>query len=254
MKMINSVPEICDLAIRIDQPEEEDGDLKCVAEFRLFKGDLPIGDEECEISISKAMISIDLAGLSPVPGTRYGEPRHNNSVRITKNFAKQTSRGKSYRLSAEANASASSLLPKVTASGEVHGSSKAGTDVQATDTTEHLRVRALPSLRWEVSEPFGDILDGTYLEEDQLVKLQKSDRANQISFCAWVTVKQRDLAINQITLGVSSVSFFARLSTTQRRLLDIFIAKSLSSALNWGGNYRGEIKLSEYVTEVASAE
>lgn len=252
--MTNRLPEVCELGIRIDQLEEEGGDLHCVAEFRLFKGDLTLGDEECQISISKAMISIELEGLSPTPGTRYGEPRKKNSVQIRKSVTKQTSRGSSYKASGDLGVSTFSLRGKATASGEYYSSSEAGTAVEATDTFEHLRVRALPNLRWEVSEPDGEPLDGTYLEGDGLVKLQRADRANRTSFCAWVTVKQRDLVIKQITLGTSSQGFFGRLNTTQRRLLDIFIAKSLSSALNWGGNYCGEIKLSEHFIEVASAE
>lgn len=250
----NSVPEICELGIRIDQPEDEDGDLRCIAEFRLFRGDLLIGDEECQISISKAMITVDLTGLSPAPGTRYGEPRKSNAVPITKHVRTQTSRATSYGAGGGLGVGSSSPEAKVAIGGEIHRSCEAGTATEASDTFEHLRVRALPNLRWEVREPDGDALDGTYLEGDDLLKLRKSDRANQVSIRAWVTVKQRDLVINQITLGPPLLSLFGRLSTTQRRLLDIFIAKSLSSALAWGGSYRGEIKLSEHFSEVAVGE
>tara|TARA_R110002072_G_scaffold89424_3_gene200481 strand:+ start:2110 stop:2874 length:765 start_codon:yes stop_codon:yes gene_type:complete len=254
MKTTNSIPEICELEIQVGQPEEKDGDLCCVAEFRLFKGDIPIGDEECQISISKAMISVELEGLSPAPGTRYGEPRKNNAVCITKSTKKQTNRGSSFKAGGGLDVGHSLLSANVTAGGEIHGSSEAGTAIEASDTFEHLRVRALPNLRWEVSEPDGVPLDGTYLEGDDLVKMHKSDRANRASFRAWVTVKQRDLDIKQIILDTSSRNFFGRLNTNQRRLLDIFIAKSLSTALNWGDNYRGEIMLSEHVSEVAGEE
>jgi len=250
----NSVPEICELGILIDQPEEKEGDLRCVAEFRLFRGDLLIGDEECQISISKAMISVELTGLSPAPGTRYGEPRKSNAVRITKSVRTQTSRARSYGAGGSLGVGGSLTVAKAAIGGEIHHSCEEGSAIEANDTFEHLRVRALPNLRWEVSEPDGNVLDGTYLEGDDLVILQKSDRANQVSFRAWVTVKQRDLVINQITLGTPSLSLFGRLSTTQRRLLDIFIAKSLSSALAWGGTYRGEIKLSEHLSEVEGGE
>ena len=131
MKTTNSVPEICELEIQIDQPEERDGELRCVAEFRLFKGDIPIGDEECQISISKAMISVELEGLSPAPGTRYGEPRKNNAVCITKSVRKQTNRGSSFKAGGGIDIGPSSLLTNVTAGGEIHGSSEAGTAIVA---------------------------------------------------------------------------------------------------------------------------
>lgn len=254
MKTTNSIPEICELEIQVQQPEEKDGDLRCVAEFRLYSGDIPLGDEEFQISISKAVISVELEGLSPTAGTRYGEPRKNNAVCITKSVRKQTNRGSSLIAGGDFNVSAASLSANVVAGGKIHDSTEASTTIEANDTFEHLRVRALPNLRWEVSEPDGVPLDGTYLEGDDLVKMQKSDRANRASFRAWVTVKQRDLVIKQIILDTSSRTFFARLNTNQRRLLDIFIAKSLSRALNWGSNYRGEIMLSEHVSEVAGEE
>ncbi|MDD7973891.1 hypothetical protein [Roseinatronobacter alkalisoli] len=251
MDTTNSIPEICELEIRINQPEDRDGELRCIAEFRLFRGDIPIGDEECQISISKAVISVELEGLSPAPGTRYGEPRKSNAVSITKSIRKQTSSGSRF----EAGGCLSGdFSANVTVGGTIHGSSEADTAIEVSDNFVHLRVRALPNLRWEVSEPDGVPLDGTYLEGDDLVRMQKSDRANRASFRAWVTVKQRDLDIKQIISDASSRTFFGRLSTNQRRLLDIFIAKSLSTALNWGKNYRGEIKLSEHFSEVAGEE
>jgi hypothetical protein len=250
MKTTNSIPEICELDIRICQPEDQDGDFRCVAEFRLFKGDIPLGDDECEITICKAMISLEVEGLSPAQGTRYGEPRKPNAVSITKSANRQTSRSTNYRTSADVDIEPPKLHLKAGAGTSVSGSSEAGTDLKYDDCYEHLRVRALPNLRWEVSEPDNSPLDGTYLEGDDLIRLQKADRANRASFRAFVTVKQRDIDIKQIHLDNASVSFFSRLDKNQRRLLDIFIAKSLSSALNWGKKYRGEIKLSEHNCEV----
>ncbi|WGT48902.1 hypothetical protein [Thioclava nitratireducens] len=250
MKTENSIPEICELGIRLDQVETVKGDLRCIAEFRLYNGDLPIGDHECQVSISKATISIELEGLEPSPGTRFGEPRKNNSVPVKSVTTRETSRSGAVNFAG----SASLKGAKGSASAKFDASSQEGKAVEADDSYEHLRVRALPQLRWEVSEHDGKALDGTYLEEDQLVALQRTDRANRTSFRASVTVKQRDLLIAQIADSERAVDFFSRLNTSQRRLLDIFIAKSLSSALNYKTPYRGEIKLSEHVSEVPDAE
>lgn len=50
MSTTNAFPEICELGIRIDPTTDEDGDISCLAEFRLYKGDIPVGDEECELN------------------------------------------------------------------------------------------------------------------------------------------------------------------------------------------------------------
>lgn len=245
----NALPEICELNIRIDTNVHEGEEINCVAEFRLYKGDIPLGDEECEITISKATISINTEGLEPKPGTRYGEPKKKNTVPITKTTQQKNNKKTDYLLSGGMKAGLDSAIPHLAGNASKSGSTEQNSCIETAETTEHLRVRALPNLRWEVSEPKDDPLDGTYLENDTLLSMNRLSGANRTSFTATVTVKQRHLQIRQIIQDDISIKFFNRLSTNQRRLLDIFIAKSLSSALNWKQSYRGEIILSEHKCE-----
>jgi hypothetical protein len=147
-----------------------------------------------------------------------------------------------------AEVSAASVAARGTATGERNKCSERGETFETSETIEFLRVRAISDLRWEVSEHSGP-LNGTYLEEDRLLSMEKVDRANLTSFRATVTVKQRDIAIREIEAGHKRRGLLGKFSTNQSRLFDIFVAKSMSAAQHRGGNYRGEIQLSEYTNE-----
>jgi len=106
-------------------------------------------------------------------------------------------------------------------------------------------VTARPNLRWEISEPKDEFLDGTYMEGQQLFAAALSGKSNRTACTISLKVRQRDLVINQVIRNESALSFFQSLSESQRRLIDIFIAKSLSEATYGNRRYVGEIVLSE---------
>ncbi len=128
------------------------------------------------------------------------------------------------------------------------------TILTAHDRFVHHRVKALPNLRWEVREADDSRLDGTYLESDSLLRFTRTERANRTALLARATVRQRDVAISQVVKDATSWKYFERFSTTQRRLLDIFIAKSIDSALRGRGQYVGEITLSTAHIELPDEE
>ena len=112
------------------------------------------------------------------------------------------------------------------------------------DLLVHHRVKALPNLRWEVREADDSPLNDTYLESDSLVRFARAERANRTTVLARATVRQRDVAIDQVVKDKLSLRYFTRISQTQRRLMEIFILKSIDSALRGTGKYVGEITLS----------
>ena len=75
MNTRNAVTELCELVIRVEPSAANEGELDCIVELRVASGDVDLGDETCEISISKLTLSLDLEGSTPVPGSRLGEPR-----------------------------------------------------------------------------------------------------------------------------------------------------------------------------------
>ncbi len=254
MNTTNSIPEICELGIRIVSAPDQEGCLICAAELRLHNGDIQLGDEVCEVSVSKLTISIDLEGLEPVPGSRHGEPRRPNATRIDRTVTQTNAAGKSYKAASDASLNTTTPALRASAGGEISGSTAHETALTVHDQDEHLRVRAIPSLRWEVSEPDGAQLSGTYLNGESLLGLARAERANRSSLSVRVGVRQRDLNINHVVTGVASLNFFNKIGNTQKRLLNIFITKSLSAAVSGSGKYLGEIILSDHSGEIRDEE
>lgn len=246
LSTINSLPDICELEVRLNKVSSDQEEIECVVDLRIHNSEIALGDEECQVCFKKLTISVDLEGLDIVPGSRFGEPRKSNEVSFTKHSTQEKSKEKKlgYGLStafgrgrvdasASANAGSQSLAK--------HTTSNESREVQV-----HRRVKARPNKRWEVAELDNEPLDDTYLENTVLFRANKAIGSNRERIAAEVKVKQRDLLVNQIRITQSAETFFSRLSINQRRLLDIFIAKSISSALYDGKTYIGEIVVSKF--------
>lgn len=242
----NSIPDLCELEVRLVGDLETDDDVYCVIDLRVHKGEIPLGDEECEVCFQKITVSVDLGGLSIVPGSRFGEPKKNNAVALKRISTEIDKRKKIAGLSFLAKATTSSVEGNAEFRSGLSSSNERESKLESTECEEHYRVRARPNQRWEVIEPDGSALDGTYLEDELLFQMSRVAGSNMETISIDVKVKQRDLQINQMVFTQSAVKFFSGLSKTQRRLIDIFIAKSLSSKLYDGKCYLGELVLSTY--------
>lgn len=254
MNTRNAVSELCELVIRVEPSAAREGELDCIVELRLASGDVDLDDETCEISISKLTLSLDLEGATPVPGSRFGEPRRQPISEMDRVITQENEVATAFKGSANANLDITGPSLGASASGEVKASVRRETVLTAHDRFVHHRVKALPNLRWEVREADDSRLDGTYLESDSLVRFTRMERANRTALLARATVRQRDVAIGQVVRDPISWKYFERFSTTQRCLLDIFIAKSIDSALRGRGKYVGEITLSSADVELPDEE
>lgn len=254
MNTKNAVSELCELIIRVEPSAAYEGELDCIVELRLASGDVDLGDETCVISISKLTLTLDLEGVKPVPGSRFGEPRRQPIAEMDRVVTQQNEVATAFKASANANLDIIGPSLGASASGEVKASVLHGTVLTAHDRFVHHRVKALPNLRWEVREADDSRLDGTYLESDRLVRFTRTERPNRTALLARATVRQRDVEIGQVVRDTFSWKCFERFSTTHRRLLDIFIAKSIDSALRGPGKYVGEITLSSADVELPDEE
>lgn len=244
MNTRNAVSELCELVIRVVPSDSPEGQLDCIVELRLASGDVDLGEESCVISISKLTLCLDLEGAIPVPGSRFGEPRKQHTSEMDRVITQENQVAKAFRASAGAELDTNGPALGASASGEVKASVRRETVLTTNDRLVHHRVRALPNLRWEVREADDSRLDGTYLESDSLMRFTRAERANRTAVLARATVRQRDVVISQVVRDSFSFKYFDRFNPTQRRLMDIFIAKSIDSALRGSGKFVGEITLS----------
>lgn len=246
MNTTNSLPDLCELAIQFEECGAEENVLQCIVELRISNGEIPLGDEECEVNFGRLILSVDVEGIAIEPGSRYGEPLKKNAVAVTKTSNTKKSHNQSRRAQLTGS---SAKIPEITADFDAGCSTRVEAEVSTIDEDHHLRVKARPNGRWEVTEPDRDILDGTYMQGDTLFLAKATGKANRRAACVQLKVKQRDLKINKIMRNESAVSFFRRISEDQKRLIDIFIAKSLSNATYSNRKYMGEITLSEHIFE-----
>ncbi|MBM3603287.1 MAG: hypothetical protein FJX25_00695 [Alphaproteobacteria bacterium] len=254
MNTRNAFSELCELVIRVVPSETPEGELDCIVELRLASGDVDLDEESCEISISKLTLYLDLEGAIPVPGSRLGEPRKQQTSEMDRVTTQENKVATAFNASAHANLDITGPALGASASGEVKAAVQRETVLTRHDRLVHHRVKALPNLRWEVREEDESRLDGTYLESDSLMRFTRTERANRTAVLARATVRQRDVAISQVMKDPLSWKYFERFNTTQRRLLNIFIAKSIDSAVRGNGKFVGEITLSSANIELPDEE
>lgn len=248
----NHVTELCELVVRVEPSQGTAGELSCNVELRLASGDIDLGGEVCEVSISRLTVALDLEGLTAVPGSRYGEPRRPSVVEQERVTTQKNDASRSFKAAAGATLDMAGPSLGASASGEVRAEVHKETVLKSEDRFVHNTVAALPNLRWEVREVDDRRLQGTYLEGDCLLRLTPAERANRSAVVARTTVKQRDVSIDQVVASAVSFEFFKKMSNTKRKLMELFIKKSLDSALQGSGKFTGEITLS--VAEVDVAE
>lgn len=239
----NSIPDLCELLVRLVEDPEDSSALLCLVDLRIANGEIPLGDEDCRVGFQRLTVSVDTEGVAINPGSRFGEPKKNNSVTISQTVTNQGNKKKGWKTSGGVNQTG---VPLVKAEAEGECSSGQMTQSILKDEFSDLRVKARPNGKWEVSEPNGGVLDGTYLEGDQLFSSSPFEGANRSGVTLQVKVKQRDLSVNKLMRNDLGFSFFNRLSEGDKRLVDIFIAKTLSKAVYGKRKYMGEIVLSEF--------
>lgn len=249
MLTTNCFPEICELEVRIENDPINENELCCVTDFRICPGSITLGDDDCDISIVKVKIKVEIEGLQAVPKSRFGEPTKPNAVPITKRTMESSKNARSFQGHAEADLGTEGARAKIHASGHRESASEIETAKETLEPTNFLRVRALPSLQWEVSEQTNEPLSATYLNGDTLLKIVKSDKANRSSISMHISTRQRDILIKPEKAEAKTFAFFEQRDQNKKRLMDIFITKSLSHSLSWQ-DYRGEIKLSLHYREL----
>lgn len=242
----NNFPDICEFELRMKNKSDRSVEFDCLADFRVRAEEITLGDEECEVFFVKATISLQLEGFDPIPGSRFGEPKKVNVVERTEECRAATSNSRDVTIEGGVKLGWSGLSANGGMNYNMTKSDSQGSSSQLNFSSNHYRVKAIPNLKWEITEHDGSMLNETYLESDQLISLTERSKANRRMVSVDVSVKQRDLRIEMVRKGVTA-GVLGKINNTQRKLLDIFIAKSINSKIPGAGQYQGGIKLSQFI-------
>lgn len=249
----NNFPDICDFEMRLQNNPLGEREYDCLSDLRIRVEEVNLDGDECKVCFVKATIAMVLEGFEPISGSRYGEPKKENVVeRIEKNSKSLSAAGE---VSGKANLSSSFESRSGNASLSLMASSTQINNLttESTSFTNHYRVKAVTNLKWEVTEPDGSLLSETYLESDRLIALRERLKTNRRYISVDVSVKQRDLSIEASHRSLAS-GVLNRLTNNQKKLFDIFVAKSINSKIPGSATYSGAIKMSQFTFDSTNGD
>ncbi len=239
----NALPHLIDLRLRVKNAD----DSECkdvVADLRIHRTEIDCPDGALiSIKLRKATLELDLTGLEPLPKTRLGEPvRELQIVEKQSTTVKTIAAGK---VAAHAGLSLNQLVPaNLSLAADATVETKATVTHASKADVAEFRVKARGGDTWEISEPLkhgaqgAPVLDGTYLEDSTLCKVQPQRGANNMGVGLSAYARQRDIVLS---LAKSSLRHNF-VNTNQEKLFAILIARSMGIV---GSKYAGIVKFSK---------
>ncbi len=68
----NSFENLCELEMSIKANDVE-GYVECIVCLNVSRDEIPLGDQDCEVSFRKIYLSLDFEGYEIIPGSKFGE-------------------------------------------------------------------------------------------------------------------------------------------------------------------------------------
>jgi hypothetical protein len=244
----NSLPDLLELLLRVVPSKGKGGGFDVSSELRITKG-IVEGEEDLsfEVALRRVWLDLNLDGLDPISGTRFGEPVKDNEAEVKRKTSLEVVKQGEAHAKIGLSIGPSKVSGSLSAGAEGKAAEKT---VQSTTSTEkilHLKVKARPNLKWEITEsPQLDELDGTYLEGiegDPLCKVSAKKGANFRSIQLDAIVKQRDVILR----ALKEKRLISFRHPTQEKMMKILIAKALSGTDN---QFNGVIEFSRSEIEI----
>ena len=234
----NSLPDLLELLLKVVPSKGKAKGFDILPELRITKGIVEGDDDLCfEVALRRVWLDLNLDGFEPISGTRFGEPVKDNEAEVKRKTSHEVVK------QGEAHASIGLSVTPSKVGGSLSGGAKgkaAAKTVHSTTSTEkisHLKVKARPNLKWEITDSLQlDELDGTYLEGNQgdpLCKVSAKTGANLKSVQLDATVRQRDVVLR----AQKEKRLISFRNPTQEKMIKILIAKGAlrdRHKIQWG--------------------
>jgi hypothetical protein len=244
----NSLPDILELLLRVVPSKGRDKGFDVAPELRITKGFVEGEDDLCfEVALKRVFLYLHLDGLDPISGTRFGEPLKDNSAEVKRKTSHEVVKEGEAHGRINMALDPSKIAGSLSAGAEAKAAAKTVQSTTAIEKISHLKVKARPNLKWEVTESTQlDELDGTYLEGldgDPLCKVVAKKGANSKALGLVAVVKQRD-----VILRAQKESRLIRFrNATQEKMMKILISRALSGSEN---KFNGVIDFSRSEIEI----
>jgi len=200
-----------------------------------------------EVALKRVFLDLNLDGLDPVSGTRVGEPVKDNEAEAKRKTSEEVIKQGEAHAKMGVSADPTKLGGSLSAGIEGKAAAKTVQSTTSTEKVSHLKVKARPNLKWEVTESAQlDELDGTYLKGVKgppLCKVITKKGANSRSVQIDAIVKQRDVILRALK-DRRLISFR---NPTQEMMMKILIAKALAGS---SSKFNGVIGFSRSEIEI----
>ena len=240
----NSLPDILELLLRV-LPSRKAKTFEISPELRISKGIVEGEDNLCfEVALKRTWLDLDLVGLDPIPGSRFGEPVKDNEAEAKRKTSQEVVKQGGAHGKIAVGVDPTKVSGSLSLGAEAKATAKTVQSTTSAEKISHFKVKARPNLKWEVTESVQlDELDGTYLQGEPLCKASAKNGANARTVYLTAFVKQRDVILRLL----KEKNLFSYRNPTQEKLLKILIAKALSGS---NSGYNGIIEFSHSEVEL----
>lgn len=229
----NSIHDLAELLVFLEAGDGASSSLELSTEIRIASADIDDLDTDISLTVSlrRAWLHLDLEGFNVSPQGRHGDSVIQSSAVATTTTAVTTG---SFSAGGSLSGAADVETPKI----GFKGSASVGGAFEQKDVLQmqglqdelHIPVKARPNNRWEITKFNNGLLDGTFMNGSILCQIKHSNSANRHAGSLTLEVSQKDLILQ--AREQSRISFF---SNNKKKLLGIFIAKSMSIDANYNG-------------------
>lgn len=227
----NAVPDLLELLLRVVNSGTKAKIANLHVDMRIARVELECPDGLCfAVGLKRVWLSLDVTGLAPLPGSRYGEPTRPNETSLKQKFVSESTVESQTGSAGELRLNAS---PGANINAKFGAKEKTKNSVTSTALSTHTKVKARANLKWEITEsPDLDHLDGTYLNDDVLCRASVLAGANSKSVQLDAYAPQKD-----VTLELKShKNVFSWPSKNHEKMLKVLIAKAIAgSAVPYSG-------------------
>jgi len=240
----NPVQDLCEVNTRVARSDNESNFDSVYVTLGVFSSEIPHDDYQMIVFLKKVLLSLDVAGVEVVPGSKLGMA---NKPVVEQEIIRETfqERQAETGMSGASSANASSSLKdaSINFGAKTEASTKklenSSNKISVKSSATFMRVRAKNRNNWEVREENGATLDDHYLNDDELCRISKNGGANQRSVSITVYAKQQDIKIQAECGRLKRIMKQAN----DRNLFRILVGKALHRASS-AASFKGIISLS----------
>ena len=229
----NPLPNIVELNSRLVPGSSGENECALMAELRIHPNEIEEEIGTITIEIEEATLSAEFHGLEVIPNSKLFD--HQQLAVISQDIDSETTttdlNESENAQSGGVEANLSPIKAGISMDIKSQKSKKTGSStaltVRQSSTSKFVVVKAVGNNNWQIQKPKKGKLDGRYLGDEALCKLNTVKGTNRVVSQLELVVKQRHLKVEMFSEDAGKPGFLSRFSNNQKKIMGVVIAKSL---------------------------